>query len=169
MAALLLACGRSEPAPLVPVANACTDRSVGSPERPWRVVLAPGFTFCVPPHWQPADGRPLTAATAWVIGRDTLRWDFAAPLTRGEVAFLLEGPDGRLLLCAPQPQPWTEIIGGAPAELMRVWCGHNLRFTAAVWRSRVLYFYGKAYGSRTAAEQLTVLRTVRFAAGPPSN
>ncbi len=164
---LPLACGRNEPPPVVPVASACTDRSVGSAERPWRVVQAPTFTFCVPPHWQPADGRSYAAATTWAVDRDTLGWYYARALVpRGEVIIRLTEPDGHVRDCSAVPQLWTETVGGAAAELSHAWCGPGRHLTAAVWRTPVLYFDGKAYGGRVAAEQLAVIRTVRFAVAP---
>ncbi len=173
IAAFAPACARTEPAPVVPAAQACAVTAVGSVERPWRQVAGAGFTFCVPPTWRTIGTDPATAYR-WTEREDTVEWapgslppsTVRMAVVRVQVARAeaMRAMSSTRVRCS-EPVLYREQIDNRPAELERIDCT-NRHLTSAQWRGMGLHFTGSAASSHGAGVALSIYRTVRFGGSP---
>jgi hypothetical protein len=160
----LLSCA-SAPTVWAPVARpspaSCSAPSAPT-STPWQLVVADGFTFCVPSDWRPSDERTWSGGGGWV------RWGANAtgapiavrdqvtsrPMAFGEV------PVPR---CSDNQFPGT--VDGQAVDFEDIDCAgkHN---TSAQWRGIAIHLWGECTSGGTASLQLQVYRTVRVVPGP---
>ncbi len=182
-AAVLLSSTGCSPQRLEPVTpeSACTDPELAAEARPWRRVQGPGFTYCVPPHWYPGDGESYATARVWRNGNDSIQWNAGAPIRalpvessgltpiRTEAVVTRPGSLPPPMSMGTEAEhcgagtPGIEAIGGRRAEVTSRACGRQHR-TTAYWRQLNFHFAGLAASAAASHTQLTVYRTVRFAA-----
>jgi hypothetical protein len=167
--AALAACAAGPRLEPVTAATACRVEGVGSGTSPWRQVRGAGFTYCVPPDWQP-EGKPTATVdpTSWSGLGGRITWGFGpAPVIEGSVVVAMPVNEVNSLQ-PPCPQPWRadEAIGGRSARLSDFEClgTHN---TTALFYQPTMYFQGTARNAATAQVELAVFRSVRFAARAP--
>src|SRR5258708_12144204 len=80
VAALLAACGRQTSQGVRLAFVACAVPGVGTPDSVWHEVRGFGFTFCVPPAWEPSgDSHDRIEAKRWHRGGSSVTWDLGRP------------------------------------------------------------------------------------------
>src|SRR5690242_14378846 len=124
LAGLLAACGRPS-SPALPLALVpCAVAGVGAPDSVWHEVRAAGFTFCVPPAWEPSgDSRDPIEAKRWHRDGSSVTWDLGRPhsFIAPDVVFtatgqIVRGTNPRPLPATPSqpcsPPTHTPLVAG---------------------------------------------------------
>jgi hypothetical protein len=150
----------------VTASTACNVPGIGSSQSPWRRVRGASFTYCVPSDWRPdSRGSATIDPNNWSGHGGSIGWGFGrAPVVEGNVVTVVRQQD-LATLPPPCPQPWTadESVDGRSVRLSHFEC-QGTHHTAAVFNQPMMYFQGAARDAGTAQVELTIFRSLRFAA-----
>ena len=176
LAVVLAGCGgrasQTAPVALLP----CSIPGVGTPDSVWHQVRASGFTFCVPPAWQPA-GHPHDSVDAkqWHGDGGLLAWDLGRPrsFTGPDVVFKVTTPIVRGTNPRPVPEtshmcsPWKTTplaLEGGSLMVTEVECQQQWTITA--WSTApAIYVQTEAFSERVADLIRRIMNTVRLTSG----
>ncbi|HEX6964269.1 MAG TPA: hypothetical protein VF166_00635 [Gemmatimonadaceae bacterium] len=131
---------------------------------------AKGFTFCVPSNWSGSGRRQQhgEASITWGTGQPPARTATRVVQMHGG-DLLPSAPTGSVVHSSSESigggdvHSFSESIGGAAASLYENDLVQGF-ITGATWRSKSIYLQGEARDRGTAEIELTIYRTVRFAA-----
>ena len=173
IAALLAACG-GPPSQAGPLAlPPCAVPGVGTPDSVWHEVRASGFTFCVPPAWEPSgNSHTLVQAKRWHRGGSSLTWDLGRPhsFIAPDVVFtvtgrIVQGTNPRPLPTTP-PQPCSPqrntplVVGGMTLLVAQIDC-QGTWTTTALSTMPSIYVQGEAHSAKEAETLLLIMQTIR--------
>ncbi len=162
------------PVALVP----CAVPGIGTRDSVWHQVRASGFTFCVPPAWQPAGhSHDSIDAKRWHGDGGSVTWDFGRPpaFEVGYASRTITGTIGRSRYppnLAPLPptsysqpcRPQTNTpltLDGVSLLLTQVQC--RATWTTTAWSTTpVMYVQGEAHSEKVAELLLVIMQTIRF-------
>lgn len=144
---------------------ACPLTNLPGSEMPWRLVQADGFTFCVPPSWEPTS-RPRNGMGSrnWRMRGGKLAWGTGVHRERIVETTTVIVEAGRPItppVPSMQVNNFRERIGGRQAELYDNY-RRGVHYTGASWTFPQIWLTGEARDRATADLQLAVYRTVRF-------
>ena len=167
----------------VPLALApCAVPGIGTPDSVWHQVRASGFTFCVPPGWQPSrHSTDSVDAKRWHGNGASVTWDLGRPpspaqdgVIEGRVE-IVSGPGTRMPARMPPPKPGLPptpcaplrmntiplMIDGVSLLVTRVECPPT--WTTTAWSTTPpMYVRGEAHSGTDAELLLRVIPTLRF-------
>jgi hypothetical protein len=164
------------PVALVP----CAVPGIGTPDSVWHQVRASGFTFCVPPAWQPTGhSHDSIDAKRWQGDGGSVTWDLGRPpdLKRGIVMtatapIVVTGRGSNMppppVPRLPPPPPCTPRTNTTPLTLdgvsllvTQVQCHPTWTITA--WSTTPpIYVLGEAHSAKVAELVLRIVQTLRF-------
>lgn len=170
------ACGGKSSTPTPLVLTPCQVSGVGSPDSVWHQVRGAGFTFCIPPSWQPSGrGKDTTDARRWTGNQGWVTWGVGSPpassMRRAEITgtVVTEGS-------APPPAPYNPpadaagcgtpsmkpvTVDGVSLLIRDSRCGG--KWTTLAWSTAPAMFIQGEVNNPAAAELLkTVMQTIRF-------
>jgi hypothetical protein len=151
----------------------CNVPVVTATEASWRLVQADGFTFCVPASWSPAGRRSAQGhdPKIWRAGANTITWGTGEfrPRRVGSATVRVsvaagESPQLSDLAVPGTVRRFADVIGGRSAE---IWDNQfeGKSYTGVILEEpRRMHISGEAEDRSTAALQLAIYRTIRFAA-----
>lgn len=141
---------------------------VGAPDSgQWQMVLAEGFTFCLPPDWAPVGDDPYTGVRSrvWQGDTGTIGWGHGdyRPL---RLPFQVEAIPGSPSP-SPRPIPQAEAddiviqMDGRIVEIREIRVGSTV-MSGAIWPFAGIYLSGNAEDDITRVILHQVYRTVRI-------
>lgn len=179
---LLLACGGNTSQPTPVVLKPCTVAGVGSPDSAWHQVRADGFTFCVPPSWQPSGrGKGATDPKRWLGSQSWVTWGTGRPpadMRRVDIygTVVVVGSstpppppprspasDGMADCAAPTTTPVN--VDGVSLLVQQRQCG--VKWTTNAWSTAPpMYIQAEANTTAAAKQLMTMVATIRFSSAP---
>jgi hypothetical protein len=137
------------------------------------MVQADGFTFCVPASWSTGGRRTAQGSDPkiWRMGANTITWGTGEfrPQRVGTATVRVgvaagESPQLQDLAIPGTTRRFVEVIGGRSAEM---WDNQfeGKSYTGVILEEPIrIHISGEAQDRSTAALQLAIYRTIRFAA-----
>jgi len=179
VAALYAGCGRQSsqavPMALVP----CAVPGIGTLDSVWHQVRASGFTFCVPPAWEPSGhSHDSIDAKRWHGYGGSVTWDRGRPRSflGPDVVLTVTGtivrgnnprplPEARPQPCSPRTNtPLT--MDGVSLLVTQVEC--QGQWTTTAWSTTPsIYIQGEAHTAKGAELLLLIMQTIRLTSSAP--
>ena len=169
---LLTMCARPVALPAPTGAARCTIPGVGTPDAPWRMVRARGFSYCVPPSWRPdGRGRAGLDANAWSGDAGSIRSGARArggPIISADIVTSTPVHVGDVVQAPPgcsAPTDFSYVASGIRITVSQVHC-QGTYFTSARTPQFVLEVAGETRSGAGADVQLAIFQTIRIV--PPT-